>query len=572
MKAIICSINSQYIHSSLAPWCLAAGIDAYSTSGVEYKVLEATINQSDSAVLERLLSAQGDVYAFCCYIWNIEMIKRLIPALKSVKPDAVVILGGPEVSFRSREVMEEMPQVAFVNAGEGEYPFARLLDCLAKGLECIADVRELRCIADVPGLCFRDEAGDVICREPYASKEEPPSPYTEKYFEALSGRIAYLETSRGCPFSCSFCLSGRQDQVRYFNLERAKSELLRLANSGTQTIKLVDRTFNCNPARAFELLAFIIEHAGKEIPDGICFHFEVGADLFDDRTIDLLATAPAGLIQMEAGLQSFNPCTLEAVNRHTDIERLCQNLKRLLLPKNIHVHIDLIAGLPYEDGESFGRSFDKAYSLSPQMLQLGFLKLLHGSRIRRQSTEFGYTFHDLPPYELTGNQWITQDELDSLHHTEDALDRLYNSGRFSRTLAYVLKMSGMRAFELFTRFGANVGQTERLSLDDFTARVLAYFSTCEGVDAAVLRDMMVCDSLSSHSNGRLPACLYREDKRLKKLARAVAAASIHQEKGVKRGVAILNTQQERVVVAEYLDRHSVTGQYTLQYFDMGELI
>lgn len=555
MRAVLCALNSKYIHSALAPWYLAAAVKAYAGDAVTVSVVEGTINQSDDAVLERLLAQPADVIGFCCYIWNIAMVRRLLPRVRQAVPEAVLVLGGPEVSFCAQQVMTQLPEVDYVQAGEGERPFAQLLMCLAAGED----------IGDVPGLCRRTAQG-IVCAPPYSTAEEPPSPYTPAYFEALQGRIAYLETSRGCPFSCAFCLSGRQDKVRFFDLERAKADMVRLANSGTQTVKLVDRTFNCNAERAYALWEFLIAQAGKTIPAGVCFHFEIAADLLDERTLALLATAPAGLIQLEAGLQSFHEPTLAAVNRKTNLDRLCANLRALLKAGNIHVHIDLIAGLPEEDLACFGRSFDRAYALQPHMLQLGFLKLLHGSRLRQDADAYGYVFSQEPPYAFIRGNWMNEREAATLHEAEDALERLYNSGRFRDTLAYVLAATGLRPFELFCTVGAFMAQrgVERISLEDYTALVQTCLQSLPGVDAAVLRDVMVCDSLSSHSNGRLPACLYREDARLKRLARQVKANSVYPQKGVKRGVAILYAGGERAVAAEYVSPDPVTGRYALK--------
>lgn len=562
LQAAICAVNSQYIHSSLAPWYLAAAAEAYCRQPVEVMVLEHTINQADDVIVEAVAACPATLIGFSCYIWNITTIRRLLPRLAECRPDVIWMLGGPEVSFHPEEVLRDLPMVRFLQAGEGERPFARLLDCLTAGC---TDAE----LAAIPGLCFRTQAGKLVVQPPFRTEEEPPSPYTAAYLESLHGRIAYLETSRGCPFSCAFCLSGRQDQVRFFSLERAKEDMLRLAGAGCQTVKLVDRTFNCHKKRCYELLSFIIEQYGTGIPKGVCFHVEVAADLFDDRTLALLETAPPGLIQMEAGLQSFHPATLQAVTRKTDVDAICRVITRLLRMQNMHIHIDLIAGLPYEGWDCFAESFDKAYALQPHMLQLGFLKLLYGSRLRAEADEYGYVYHAEPPYELISSRWMTSQELERLHGTEDALERLYNSGRFRLTLRYLLKVTGWRPFALFTRFGEytmQVGQPG-MSLDDYTSLVLAWFSGAPGVDAARLRDMLVCDHLRSHRGGLLPPCLRRDDPRPRRLLRQLAGGSGRSD-GVKRAAAVLYSQHDRLVVAEYRDgtRHPVTGCYPLRFY------
>lgn len=562
LLAAICAINSQYIHSSLAPWYLAAAAKAYCQQPVDVMVLEHTINQTDDAIVEAVAACPATVIGFSCYIWNITTIRRLLPRLAERRPEVVWLLGGPEVSFHPEEVLRGLPMVTFLQAGEGERPFARLLDCLAAGY---TDGE----LSAIPGLCFRTSTGGIVTQPPFRTTEEPPSPYTDAYFEALHGRIAYLETSRGCPFSCAFCLSGRQDQVRFFSLERAKTDILRLANAGCQTVKLVDRTFNCHKKRCYELLSFMIAQYGTGIPPGVCFHVEVAADLFDDRTLTLLETAPPGLIQIEAGLQSFQPDTLQAVTRKTDVEAICRVITRLLRMQNMHVHIDLIAGLPYEGWDGFSESFDKAYALQPHMLQLGFLKLLYGSRLRAEAVEYGYKYHTDPPYELISSRWITEQELEHLHASEDALERLYNSGRFRLTLSYLLKQTGWRPFDLFTWFGEYAAQagTSGMSLDAYTALVLEWFSAAPGVDPLRLRDMLVCDHLRSHQGGLLPPCLRREDRRPRQLIRRLAGGSGRSD-GVKRAAAVLYSQHDRLVAVEYREeqRDPVTGWYPLRFY------
>lgn len=568
LKAAVCAVNSQYIHSSLAPWYLAAAAQKYCQHPVRVEVLEHTVNQPDDVICDAIVADPATVIGFSCYIWNLTTIRRLLPELAARRPDVIWMLGGPEASFHPADLLRELPMVSYILSGEGERPFACLLDGLCEGKK--GD--ELH---DIPGLCYRKATGEIVEKMPCRTDEEPPSPYTDAYFAALRGRIAYLETSRGCPFCCSFCLSGREDQVRFFSLDRAKADLLRLANAGCQTIKLVDRTFNCHKQRCYELLSFILEQAGTGIPAGVCFHVEVAADLFDERTLRLLSTAPAGLIQMEAGLQSFHHETLQAVTRRTNLDRLCGVIRRLLAPQNIHLHIDLIAGLPYEGWSDFADSFDKAFALHPHMLQLGFLKLLYGSRLRQDAVEYDYVYRDDPPYELISSRWMSAGEMARLHDTEDALERLYNSGRFSQTILYLLQATGWRPFDLFTRFGeyaAQNGGTQGLSLERYTQRVWDYFSLQPKVDAERLRDIMTCDCLRSQRGGLLPPCLRRADPRISRIKRTLA--SRNGSDGIKRGVAILYSENERVAVTEYREGgcHPVTGHYPLCFYDIQELL
>lgn len=553
LSAVICVLNSQYIHSSLAPWCLLAGADSYCKSGINVKVTEGTINEKIENVASRIIKQNPKVIGFSCYIWNITETIELLTLIKSKLPNAVIILGGPEVSYNAEEILKKHELVDYVISGEGEKPFALLLNAIYKNTD----------IKNIPGICYRNKE-KIIVSPPNTPTEEPPSPYTQKYFDSLKGRIAYLETSRGCPYSCAFCLSGRCGSVRFFDLERAKKELLLLANSGTKTVKLVDRTFNANKKRANELYKFIIENYGKNIPDGACFHFEIAGDILDDEMLDILSKAPVGAMQLEIGLQSFNPVTLQAINRKTNVERLKKNIRGLVKNANMHIHIDLIAGLPYEDLQSFKKSFNIAYSLKPNMLQLGFLKLLYGAPMREEHEKYPCTYSNTPPYEVIETPWITNEELSALHYAEDALERLYNSGRFLNTLQYIFKQTECSPFELFDKFGRFSAEngTAKISLDDYTALIFGYFKNIKGIDKVRLRDIMVCDRLTTNASGKLPPVLKVKDPELKNQIRKFELENSKPSKGLKRGYAILYSENTLVYV-DYKNRNPITGKYTL---------
>ena len=552
MHAVICGLNSQYIHSTLAPWCLLAGVRAYAPS-VSASVVEGTINEPLDAVFARIMETASQVVSFSCYIWNIEAVLRLTARLKRAVPGLYVVLGGPEVSYRAGDLLRSEPSVDCVLSGEGERPFAMLLTALSDGSS----------LDEIPGLCYRD--GDTIIeREPYVTSELPPSPYCSEYFNTLGGRIAYLETSRGCPFSCAFCLSGRCGGVRYYPLERAQSEILLLANSGAKTIKFVDRTFNADRKHALAIIRFIREHYGEDIPRDVCFHFEIAGDLLDEETLTVLSESPAGLFQMEIGIQSFHEPTLAAIARKTDIERLKRNVSRLLACQTVHVHIDLIAGLPQEDINTFAESFNAAYSLSPHMLQLGFLKLLYGAPMREHPTEYPCEYSKLPPYEVTLTPWMSEWDLERLHRVETVLDRLYNSGRFRRTLRYLLGATDYTPFVLFEKLSDCLPR-ERVSLDAYTERLYAVCAAWDTVDAETLRGHMACDRIATNPSGILPPCLRvneSERKRLKRLADT--DERYRRPTSVKRGTAYVDG---RLVYADYTAPHRVMGDYPLYYFD-----
>lgn len=515
LHAVICMVNSKYIHSALAPWYLLAGVRAYCYRDITAEVVEGTINQDVSAVAEALIAKRPDVVGFCCYIWNIAFLKKLIPLVKSALPHVVIVLGGPEVSYNADELLIDQPLVDFVLSGEGEKPFALLLNTLYDGGDP----------ADLPGVCYRREGVPVV-KPPHWTMEEPPDPYSDLYFQALKGRIVYIETSRGCPYACAFCLSGAGQSVRWFSLVRAKRDIVRLASSGTQTVKFVDRTFNADRARAREIFKFIADNYGGLLPAGVCFHFEIAGDLLDEETLSLLETMPQAAVQFEIGLQSFNTQTLEAINRKTDVAHLQQNIQRLVSMGNSHIHIDLIAGLPYEDLKSFIESFHSAYKLRPHMLQLGFLKLLHGAAMREEPGRYPCTFSPQPPYEVKQTPWLSPDELHELHELESALDKLYNSGRFRRTLDYVLTVSGLTAFELYRIAGKALHPATSVSLDALTALILKTLKALPGVDEDALRDMLVRDRLATNASGKLPPVLENQKAPRKLTGRGSGAALV----------------------------------------------
>lgn len=558
MHTVICCLNSKYIHSSLAPWCLLAGVKAYCRENVTAKVVEGTVNEPPAAVLARITENMPQTIGFCTYIWNVTAVLALAEQLKAQNPDVKIVLGGPEVSYRAKEVLERYPFIDFVLSGEGERPFAQLLDALASDKDYSA----------VGGLCYREDAGYHIA-EPYLPQEEPVSPYGAEYLQSLHGRIAYLETSRGCPFSCAFCLSGRCGTVRFFDLERAKENMLLLAQSGAKTVKLVDRTFNADKKRAYELFSFIIQNYGVKIPTGVCFHFEIAGDILDDRLIALLNTAPAGRIQLEIGLQSFNETTLAAVNRKTNTKHLIENIQKLIAPRNMHIHIDLIAGLPYEDFEGFADSFNRAFALQPDMLQFGFLKLLYGAPMRENREQYPCTFSEQPPYEVQSTPWLTAEELQQMHRTEDAFDRIYNSGRFRRTVDFALQALNITPFAFFGMFADWLEQSERqsakVSLDTYSEYLFLYLTDDLHLDSAFVRDKMVCDRLATNASGVLPKFLQRQDAKLKAVRTALNANPNTQlQKGVKRAIAILYTEN-RAAYVDYTVPNPVTGEYTLHF-------
>lgn len=552
-KVLFCTLNSKYIHSTLAPWYLCAAVENFCQSGIEADVIEGTVNEQTEKIIERIVNCNPDVIGFSAYIWNRTKSFEVISGVKKHIPSVKVVIGGPEVAYDVAKVLEN-PLIDYVISGEGEWPIAKLIDSI---------FAEKTDINDIDGVSFRDDSGKALIREPYISYEDPPFPYTEKYLSALKGRIAYLETSRGCPYNCAYCLSGRCGGVRFFDLEKTKENMLILANSGTKTIKLVDRTFNADKKRAQELFSFVVDNYAKTIPSTVCFHFEISAEILDAKTIEILHSAPAGAIQLEIGIQSYNEKTLSHINRKCDLDKLDNNIRKILEVSNIHVHVDLIAGLPYESMNDFANGFNRAYKLHADMLQLGFLKLLHGAPMREEKEKYLCEYNSTPPYEVISTPWLSCDELDVLHSSEDALDRLYNSGRFSNTLDYLFNVLKLEPFCFFKEFGAYVKAECKndASLDKYTDALYSYLVKENDMDKVMIRDLMIIDRMQTCSTGYVPLSLRIDDKNLSLAKKALDRLDRHKsKKGIKRMVAILYSEN-KVAYADYNVENMTKDKY-----------
>ncbi len=553
-KVVLCVLNSKYIHSSLAPWCLYTSAKKECSEEFSFSVCEGTINEKADGILNRIMAESPDIITFSCYIWNIKNTLELCRRIREEKEDITIILGGPEVAYNQEEVLSKNPFIDFIFSGEGE----TILPSFLKNME-----NEALCSVD--GVSFIKDGKAHISSAPESRETDFPTPYCEEYFSSLKGRIAYIESSRGCPFSCAFCLSGRCGKVRFFPLERVKNEMLSLCRNGAKTIKFVDRTFNCNLKRAKEILSFIKENYGKEIPDGVCFHFEIAADIADSEFLSLAASMPKGSVQFEIGIQSFNEKTLSAIGRRTDIKKVEENVSALLKNRNCHIHIDLIAGLPEEDYESFVSGFNRAYSLGADMLQLGFLKILHGSPMGENREKYPCTYSAEAPYEVISTPWISEEELSRLHIAENELERLYNSGRFRRTLGYIFENADITPYELFYAFGLFLKEKAKsgsVPLYEYTDLAFEFFSSLEGVDKGILRDRMVYDRVSTNNSGVMPESLKVTDALLKKARQRVNEIS-PLKKGVGRTVAILYSEK-KVIWCDYEEKDRVTGLYKVE--------
>ncbi len=551
MNTVIGCLNSKYIHASLSPWCLLSGVRAFAKEYHNPLVWEGTINGDLLNYAATIEEMSPQVAAFSCYIWNVEKTLTLCKILKD-KLDCKIILGGPEVAYRAKKVLEEYDFVDFVLSGEGEYNFPLLLDELKNENENFHNIF---------GLTFRKN-GEIILVPERIETTTPPSPFCKEFFENLRGRICYVETSRGCPYSCAFCLSGRCSPLRFFDIEQVKKDIISLANSGTKTVKFVDRTFNAKEKRANEILEFILENIGKTIPKNVCFHFEIAGDILRESTLEILKKFPKNSVQLEIGMQSFNEDVLKNINRKTNTKKLIENINTLISFGNMHIHIDLIAGLTGEDFESFRRSFNIGYSLNAHMLQLGFLKLLHGADMRENSDKYPCEFLDIPPYQVTKTPWLSAEEIEKISLCEDALERMYNSGRFLKTLELLGVGKEISAFDFFIKLGERLNGNG-LSLTKYAENLFEILS--ENYDKEILRDAIVSDLIISGCHLQIPEALKIKDKKLSKIKKKLNA------KNTQNKFAILYSEN-KVLVCDYNTSPDLFGRYTatyypIQYFD-----
>jgi radical SAM superfamily enzyme YgiQ (UPF0313 family) len=423
MKILLAAINAKYIHSNLAVYSLKAVTKSY---GDQIEIGEYTINQQMDEILSDIYRKQPDVVAFSCYIWNRKILGELLTELPKVLPEVKLWCGGPEVSYDAEIFLERYPQVTGVMRGEGEQVFAQLAAYYIEGTGSLSGI---------DGLTYRSTDGKIF-ENPFAAvvdMDTIPFPYED--LSQFQHKIIYYESSRGCPFRCSYCLSSLDKRVRFRSLELVKKELSVFLDNQIPQVKFVDRTFNCHKERTVELLKWIIEH-----DNGVTnFHFEVAADLITEEELELMSRMRPGLIQLEIGVQSTNPETIRLIDRTMDLEKLRQIVAKIKSFGNIHQHLDLIAGLPGEDLASFQRSFDDVFSMEPEQLQLGFLKVLKGAKMRKEAEGYGIRYHEHAPYEVFSTDWLTYGEVLLLKGVEEMVEVYYNSHQFERTLDEILK-------------------------------------------------------------------------------------------------------------------------------------
>ena len=427
MKYLLTALNAKYIHSNPALYSLRAYARqhcAVDVAGVE--IAEYTINQSVDDIAASIYEKAPDLIAISCYIWNWRMVQDLIRILGVILPGVPLWLGGPEVSFHTEELLQKFPELTGVMAGEGEKTFTQLLEYYDSKTSGVT-----ASLAQIPGIVYRDEKTGAVCRTGERELTDLNSiPFFYEDMEDFANRIVYYESSRGCPYRCSYCLSSIDKKVRLRDLNLVKRELQFFLDHKVPQVKFIDRTFNCDHHHAQEIWRYIREH-----DNGITnFHFEVAAGILNAEELELLSKMRPGLVQLEIGVQTTNAKTLDAIRRRENLDKLQEIIAVLHAGGNIHLHLDLIAGLPYEDLESFKHSFNQVYGMRPSQLQLGFLKVLKGAHMEEMAEEYGLAYQQTPPYEVLSTKWISYKELRLLKQVEEMVELFYNSGQFTRTV------------------------------------------------------------------------------------------------------------------------------------------
>ncbi|RHO19620.1 DUF4080 domain-containing protein [Ruminococcus sp. AM18-15] len=437
MKILLAACNAKYIHSNLAVYDL----QAYASDYADHIVLkEYTINQQKDDIMRDIYLEHPDVVCVSCYIWNLSFVKELMADLIKILPGADFWAGGPEVSYDAEKFLTENSEFKGVMVGEGEETFKELAGYYVE--------KSPQNLKDMTGICYRD--GDQIIHNGWRQIMDLSSiPFIYKDLSEFKNRIIYYESSRGCPFSCSYCLSSIDKKLRFRDTETVKKELQFFIDNKVPQVKFVDRTFNCKHDHAMAIWKYINEH-----DNGVTnFHFEISADLLREEELQEMSTMRPGLIQLEIGVQSTNPDTIKAIHRTMDFEKLKGIVDRIHSFGNIHQHLDLIAGLPYEDYDSFRNSFNDVYALKPQQLQLGFLKVLKGSHMMEMCREYGIVYKTQEPYEVLSTKWLDYDHVLKLKTVENMVEVYYNSGQFQNTLEYLEKFFP-DAFSIYERLGS----------------------------------------------------------------------------------------------------------------------
>ncbi|WP_270504364.1 B12-binding domain-containing radical SAM protein [Paraclostridium sordellii] len=502
MKILLTTLNSKFIHTNLAIRYLNQMVK--DIEDIEVDIREYTINNELDFILKDIYKNDYDVILFSTYIWNVNDIVKLCDNIKKVKPNMKIALGGPEVSYDSEDSMKKYDFVDYILYGEGELVFRDFVKHLN------GDIK----IEDVDGIVYRNNK-DIIKNKPMKLLENLdliPSPYEKLNKEEYENRIVYYETSRGCPFNCQYCLSSTLQGLRYFSIDRVKKDLKALIDARVSQIKFIDRTFNANKKFAMEIMKFLMENDN----DYTTYHFEVTAHLLSDDMLEFLKDCKEGLFQFEIGVQTTNEKVLDAVGRRDDFGKLSYVVKKIASYRNIHQHLDLIAGLPYEDYKSFENSFNDVFNLGIEHLQLGFLKMIKGTGIRNRADEHEFRYKDYPPYEVLYNKYISYDQILKLKDIEEILERYFNSKNFVLSMRYIIhnfyKQSPFKFFEDFaTYFNDNGYFNMSQGKNQLYKILLDFYLEKININSDLFKEIIKYDYISLGKTSNVPAFLEKVD-------------------------------------------------------------
>ncbi|MEF9991200.1 MAG: B12-binding domain-containing radical SAM protein [Romboutsia sp.] len=493
MKILLTTLNSKFIHTNLAIRYLKSFVKDI----IDIDIREYTINNDLDYILKDIYKGDYDVILFSTYIWNVYDIVKLCDNIKKIKPNTKIALGGPEVSYDSECSMESYPFVDYILCGEGELVFRDL----------VMHLQGNKKIEDVEGIVYRDN-NKIIINKPKAllkNLDEIPSPYEKLDSNEYENRIVYYETSRGCPFNCQYCLSSTIQGLRYFSIDRVKKDLKSLIEARVSQIKFIDRTFNANKKFAMEIMNFLMENDNNYTT----YHFEVTAHLLDDSILDFLKDCKEGLFQFEIGVQSTNEKTLEAVGRRDNFKKLSYVVQKVASYRNIHQHLDLIAGLPYENYASFENSFNDVFNLGIEHLQLGFLKMIKGTGVRKTANEHGYRYKDYAPYEVLYNDYISYNQILKLKDIEEILEKYYNSKNYVLSMRYIIhnfyKESPFKFFEDFATYFDDNGYFDMAQGKNQLYKILLdFYNDKIGVNIDEFNDILKYDYISLGKTSNIP--------------------------------------------------------------------
>lgn len=507
MKALITTLNSKYVHTNLAIRYLKAQVEDI----IDIKLEEFTINTNLNYILKKIYEEKPDLIVFSTYIWNLEETLKISRSLKKIKKDIKILLGGPEVSFEEKDLLLKNDCIDYIIRGEGEFTFKEFIRAYSKG----------ESLSNIKGLTYKldDKIIQNEDRELIKDLDLIKSPYSNIDKDQYKNKIIYYETSRGCPFNCEYCLSSTLDGIRFFSLDRVKSDIKNLINSGVKQIKFIDRTFNIEKNRVLELLDFLIE-----IDDGdINYHLEIAAHVLSKEIIERLKYARKGLFQFEIGVQSTNEQTLREIGRYQDFNKLKENVLKIKSYENIHQHLDLIAGLPYENYESFKKSFNDVFNLDVGHVQLGFLKVLKGTKIKVKEELHGFLYRDYPTYEILQTKYIKYEELEKLKEVEEIVEIYWNSKNFNTSLRFIInnlyENNPFLFFDEFSLYFKNkdyfdislgINKLYEILLDYFESNLLEKFgSKIDYID--LFKDLLKFDYMTLGKKNKIPKIFNKID-------------------------------------------------------------